>query len=433
MNNISIVVINDSDKEKLDKCLKSIADTCSGMNYETIIANIAGIDSYTDEINSALHEVNEDNDVFFISSDCILLPEALTRLRECLNKNDSLGVCSAVSNYSFFMKAFDEAEINSIDDAYRFIEKKHSCDVTFEVKPIVDLAHALFRNEAYKKVFPLDNRIKSEKFQCIDLAMKIMDSDYQSALCWDSYAYCEVCTNRVLRNKKFVEEDEKAIREKRKFNPEYYMNTRYDLVDMIDVPKEKKIDVLEVGAGLGSTLSRIKYEFPNSVVHGIEIVDNVACYGAKNVDMICDNIETYEFRDDEKYDYIIFGDVLEHLVDPYTLVDRLKTNLKQEGCIIASIPNIMNASVMYELLHGFFTYRDAGILDRTHFRFFTQEGVMNLFTERGYEVTAMFGSLGESMSTNNNKEFWDKVFEIDETMNRVQFEPIQFKVCAKKL
>ena len=72
---------------------------------------------------------------------------------------------------------------------------------------------------------------------------------------------------------------------------------------------------------------------------------------------------------DKKYDIILFPDVLEHLRDPESILVSMKDHLNENGFIISSIPNLMNASVIYDLLRENFTYQDAGILDRTHLGF----------------------------------------------------------------
>ena len=66
------------------------------------------------------------------------------------------------------------------------------------------------------------------------------------------------------------------------------------------------------------------------------------------------------------FDYIIFGDVLEHLRDPEGTLNYCKEFLKKGGSILASIPNIMHVSVVRDLLNGNFTYADQGPVSYTH-------------------------------------------------------------------
>ena len=60
--------------------------------------------------------------------------------------------------------------------------------------------------------------------------------------------------------------------------------------------------------------------------------------------------------------------------------------LKSDGCIIASIPNIMNAVTMHHILSGKFTYAESGILDRTHMRFFTRYEIKKMFNDCEYDI-----------------------------------------------
>lgn len=77
--------------------------------------------------------------------------------------------------------------------------------------------------------------------------------------------------------------------------------------------------------------------------------------------------EIYE----RKYDYLLFGDVLEHLKDPSTVLSKAKKLLKPKGVIFVSIPNIAHMSIPLELLSGSFIYEPMGILDNTHLQYFT--------------------------------------------------------------
>jgi cyclopropane fatty-acyl-phospholipid synthase-like methyltransferase len=87
------------------------------------------------------------------------------------------------------------------------------------------------------------------------------------------------------------------------------------------------------------------------------------------------------------FDAVVFADVLEHLREPGTVLHRLRPLLAEGGAVIASIPNVAHASVRLALLAGEFRYREAGLLDRTHLRFFTRESIQDLFEASGYLVT----------------------------------------------
>ncbi len=89
----------------------------------------------------------------------------------------------------------------------------------------------------------------------------------------------------------------------------------------------------------------------------------------------------------EEFDVVLFADVLEHLKEPGDVLRRVRPFVAENGVVIASIPNIAHGSVRLALLGGEFRYRDWGLLDDTHLRFFTRASIQDLFEETGYVVT----------------------------------------------
>lgn len=86
------------------------------------------------------------------------------------------------------------------------------------------------------------------------------------------------------------------------------------------------------------------------------------------------------------YDVLLFGDTLEHVPDPVDVLRRLRSELSDAGALVVSVPNIANWAIRLSLLGGSFRYRDRGILDRTHLRFFTAKTLAEAVEEAGYRV-----------------------------------------------
>lgn len=91
----------------------------------------------------------------------------------------------------------------------------------------------------------------------------------------------------------------------------------------------------------------------------------------------------------EMFDTIVLGDIIEHLTDPWTFVKAITTKLKPNGSLIVSIPHLGHASVIALLLSGSFEYRDMGLLDRTHYRFFGLESLCSLIVNAGLTPTEL--------------------------------------------
>ena len=152
---------------------------------------------------------------------------------------------------------------------------------------------------------------------------------------------------------------------------------------------EKKRKVLEFGCATGYVSRLLKEEFGCSVT-GIEINPEAAREAEKYCDrVIVGDAEamdfSYLFRE-EKFDVAIFGDFLEHLKNPGSVLRAVIPFLSKEGYVLASIPNIAHISVALDLLEGNFEYRCLGLLDDTHLRFFTKQSIVSLFKNSGYEI-----------------------------------------------
>lgn len=98
------------------------------------------------------------------------------------------------------------------------------------------------------------------------------------------------------------------------------------------------------------------------------------------------DLQTFEAPAGETYQLLLFGDTLEHIVRPETVLTGLREHLAPDGHLVISVPNIANWSIRLQLLFGRFRYTDRGIMDRTHVRFYDKAGVREMLTDAGFEV-----------------------------------------------
>lgn len=146
--------------------------------------------------------------------------------------------------------------------------------------------------------------------------------------------------------------------------------------------------LLDIGCGTGATVAFVKEQRAVQWAGGVEIVASEAAR-AKDV---CDEVWSTNIESDRieqriaagSLDLVLCLDVLEHLVDPWSVVDRLSTLLAPGGRLIVSVPNIRNWKFIRNLLFkGDFNYRDSGLLDRTHLRFFVRHTAIALAEHGG--------------------------------------------------
>ena len=86
------------------------------------------------------------------------------------------------------------------------------------------------------------------------------------------------------------------------------------------------------------------------------------------------------------FDYVLYGDVLEHLRDPWSVLRATHELHGRDGRVVVSIPNVAHWSARREIARGRFPYADSGLFDRTHLRFFTRASAHELVASAGYEI-----------------------------------------------
>lgn len=165
---------------------------------------------------------------------------------------------------------------------------------------------------------------------------------------------------------------------------EYYGHERPEVVAL--VPQDAK-HIVDVGCGAGGLGRAIKRDRPGVEVRGIELVPEQAA----RAKAVLDDVHVGSAEGDIPHDWprpdcVIFADVLEHLVDPWAVLKRWRSELAPGGSIVVSIPNVGHREVVGGVLRGRWDYQDAGILDRTHLRFFTRQTAIELIESAGFRV-----------------------------------------------
>jgi 2-polyprenyl-3-methyl-5-hydroxy-6-metoxy-1,4-benzoquinol methylase len=138
--------------------------------------------------------------------------------------------------------------------------------------------------------------------------------------------------------------------------------------------------VLDVGAADGLLARRLSAR--GWRVTGIERDPALAAAAEPHVErLVRADLDATDTIVDGPFDTIVYGDVLEHVADPLAVLRRLDRTLAPDGVIVLSIPNVAHLWMRLSLLGGRFQYRDRGLLDRSHLRFFTERSLRDLLRE----------------------------------------------------
>jgi len=170
----------------------------------------------------------------------------------------------------------------------------------------------------------------------------------------------------------------------------YYSQTRPEMLRFIPASTER---LLDIGCSEGRFGAAVKAALPNCETWGVEANETAAAEAATRNDRVLTGlIGEVEGLPDAYFDVVTMNDVLEHI--PYSepalaIVRRL---LRPGGRLVLSLPNVRYYLNVRDLVfRQDWEYQDFGILDRTHFRFFTQKSAVRLLTQNGYRVIEQAG------------------------------------------
>jgi 2-polyprenyl-3-methyl-5-hydroxy-6-metoxy-1,4-benzoquinol methylase len=173
---------------------------------------------------------------------------------------------------------------------------------------------------------------------------------------------------------------------------EYYGHERPEMREFIP---PGALTFLEIGCGNGDFLAGLRARRGN-VSHAVAI--ECVCPAAERARQIFDRVlvgtveSTLPQLEGQVFDCIVMNDVLEHLVDPWLVLRRLRPLLAQHGKVVASLPNVRHWPTLSQLFwHGEWQYKKEGVLDASHLRFFTRKSLKALFEPSGYRLETVQG------------------------------------------
>lgn len=394
------------------------------LGYDYILFD-EGIQGYGRIWNTVIENFELAETVVFMEIRYLPGRNCFLRLADALRKNGA-GAAGPVSNGFGYPQ---NLEIDSIEEISKY-EDRCSQEIFLQTLGIDEGLWAISQ-KLLRENGKFHEGLINPKNVLLDYALRMIQKGYRLVVCNHAAAY-DIQAGIPRENMESIlgKCDSDILKDVWSMN---YFNTIPDrnLLDLMEEDPRAELKVLEIGCDLGATLLEVRNRYPNSKVYGMEINEAEAEIAKHLAEVKVGNIEEENLPFTEEFDYIIFSDVLKHLHNPQRVIEHCKTKLKRNGCILASIPNVMHVSVMQELLNGRFPYQDTGMLDRDQIHFFTYHEVILMFQKAGYLVDNV--ESGYLKLTEKEEQLIHKLLQISTNVERFMYDSYQYLVKARKI
>ncbi len=408
----SIIILTYNKLEYTKLCIESIRKFTKKGCFEIIVVDNASSDEtvkWLTEQEDIIAILNDENkgfpagcnqgieiargeSVLLLNNDVIVSPYWLSNLNDALWSSEEIGAVGSSTNSISYHQAI-RVNYDTITNMLNFAKIQNNQDKQSMEERIKLVGFSmLMKKSVLDEVGMLDERFSPGNYEDDDLSYRIVLAGKRNIFCKNAFIHHFGSVSFDDQSPEYtalLATNRQKFKEKWQFDPNYSSNIRAEIIGMIEEKSySKAINVLAIGCGCGATLLRVKSIYKDANLFGIEIDKASGEVANMLLPTLIGNIEDIDLPFDEKFfDFIILGDVIEHLLEPEEVLKKLQLYLKEDGEIITSIPNIMHISVIEELLQGNFTYADAGILDKTHLRFFTHYEIVKMFIRCNYKIT----------------------------------------------
>lgn len=386
--------------------------------------------------NQGIGAASPDADIFLLNNDTIVPKNSLFWLRMGLYADERNGAAGSVSNYVANLQQV-AGGIQGVEELLDFARKNNvPMEYPYEKKLYLIGFALLIKRSVLNQVGLLDERFTPGNSEDEDYGLRVLMAGYHNVLCRNSFilhfgskSFGKTGSNYAA----VLEKNRKKLDDKWGISTRYYLYPRLELIGMIEEPEGKEMRILDIGCGCGAMMSRLKGIYPKAVTYGIELIERAAEIASHMGEVVCADVEAMEMPwPEEFFDYVIMGDVLEHLRRPDIVLKKVYKLLKKKGYIIVSMPNMKHYSVMLPLLvKDVFPYSNAGILDTTHLKMYTGTEIQKLIVGSGYRIVGYYyTNVGEP--NEQEKQLIDYLTRIMERQDRNSFLAYQYLVKAVK-
>jgi GT2 family glycosyltransferase len=453
INNFSIIILTFNNLKYTIQCIESIRKYNTLNNYEIIVIDNNSIDDTREWLkaqkdikyilnsenngfpagcNQGISIANKDNDVFLLNNDTLIMPNSIFTLRMGLYSNESVGSVSSVSNEAPYQTIQDKFE--SISQYYNYSLKNNiPNDNKYEYRLTLIGFALLFKRTVLNEVGLLDEIFTPGNYEDNDISLRIVKLGYKNILCKDSFIYHyggKSFKRDIQRYSDILNVNNKKFQDKWRIDPEKSFRRRNDILELIDEPNNSTFNILEIGCACGATLLEIKNLYPNANIYGVELDKDTAEIAKTFANIAIGDIENSNLNYKENFfDYIILADVLNYLKYPVKTLENIKKYLKYKGKVLISVPNVMNFTILKDLINGNWYYENEGFLDAECLKFFTYKDILAMLKKANYN-NIFITSIANMPENIEDNEFINKISALSNYEN-IQEELINFEYYIK--
>ena len=396
----SIIILTYNNLDKTRDCIESIRKYTDKDSYEIIVVDNNSTDDTKlfleeqDDIKVIFNESNvgfpmgcnvgianaeETYDILLLNNDTIVTKNWLSNLKKCLYSDEKIGAVGAVSNNGANLQEVDFT-YNNFDEMQNLASKNNISDVKKWEEKVCLIGYCLLiKREVMDQLNGLDEGYTPGYIEDNDLSLNIIKLGYRLMLCHDSFIHHYLGTSFRKDEDKFnkiILKNRDYFEKKWNFNVFTFDSTKNNSIFLADSPN----DVLDYNCGIGTSLLRIKYLFPNAKIIGLE-KDVFKREIAEHFGTIVKDLDELN----QKFDTIFIGNALETEEKPLYFIHKLKKYLKEDGVIIGEISNIASLKNIMLLLDNEWYYHN--FTKQNHF---TKKDLQTMFNNEGYKEEVIY-------------------------------------------
>ncbi len=347
----SIVILSYNTLSMTKACIESIKKNLPQDEYELILVDncsndgsveyLEGVDDiklicnkenkgFGGGCNQGIMIAEKENDIWLLNSDTLVPANSLFWLKMGLYENEKVGATGSISNNVPNYQMIFDNEIN--DEKYYIATEKYNIykENALEEKNWLVGFSMLIKRNVLEETGYLDERFFPGNYEDNDISHRILRQGYKLYLCNNSfiwhYGSVSFKTSNTVNSSYIV--NQMRFADKWNYIPDEFAFIKNGQYTLMEENRNSVFSLLDMDAGVGTTLSKIKYMYPNADVAGVES-NQYAAEIAKLNGFVIEN----DF--DKKFDYILINDIDENKFI------TAKSYLEYSGKIIFSFSNLV--------------------------------------------------------------------------------------------